>query len=464
MKKVFSILVALALLLGMSMVATPVLADEMSQATVDVGDPTVDTVSSYNITFSVGAGLAEHHHQISIQFPVDTGVPSSYAAGAVQVQGHDIAALEITGSNRVVTMYVPVSISAGETVTVFFKEDAKIKNPTGEGEYTLSVRTSKESWLTSKKYGIDLADYSTYEFSYARPTLISQGFPAEVDVTLKYKALGYEDYDQAWIEFDLDKGPTGGTVDISVKYEEDWYEYLNDTAFYPPSGTFVLKRDHNETINLRLKFSKVGVYTLSVRLMDALEPEPLLVDKPDFTCGGVSEKVSLNKGWNLVSLPIIPVNSNIEVVLADIMKEDDVKVKSVWYYNLSITDPTKRWQSYVPGGITPTLTKMEDGKAYWIDVKEDDLEFTFAGVAITLPHEVPPSYSVREGWNMIGFKSRDDMPVDEYLAGTSAVRVLEFRNNEWRSIRKDAPEEDDRVMKPGLGYWVAFSKAGIIYP
>jgi len=449
-------LVALALVLGMSMVATPVLADVLSEATVDVGEPTVDVVSSYNVTFSVGAGLSAHFHTISIQFPHDTKVPSSYLKGAVQVQGHDIWPAEISGSARVVTITVPVDISAGETVTVLFTEDAKIRNPTVPGDYTLSVRTSKETWVTSKKYGVSLAANSTYEFLYSGPALISKNFPAEVEVTLRTKVLGSEGYGEARIDFALDTGPEDGAVLFSVKDGEEWSDPA-PSGSYPHEGAFDLKADDNVKIQFKLEFDKVGVYTLSFKLVDATGPTDILVDTPTFTCGGVSETVTLNKGWNLVSLPIIPVDSDIAVVLADIMEEDDVKVKSVWYYNLSITDPNKRWQSYVPGGPTPTLTRMEDGKAYWIDMKED-ADFTFAGVAITMPGQVPPSYSVREGWNMIGFKSQNGMAVEDYLAGTSAVRVLEFHNGEWKSLGKTA------MMTPGLGYWVAFSEPGTIYP
>jgi hypothetical protein len=459
MKKVFSILVALALVLGMSIVATPVLAD-VTAADVLVGNPIVNEVSEYTITFNITATLGVGQ-TVSVEFPTNTVVPGTYAGGAVTVQGTGIAPGDISGSNRVVTIWLPISITvppAGSTeVEVVFTTAAGIKNPTTAKDYTLMVRTSRETnWVTSKKYGISLAPNSTYEFLYDSPALISKDFPAEVDVTLQTKVLGSAGYAQARIDFALGSGTQPGTVLFSVKDGETWSTPAA-TGSYPHTGTFVLGADHNEMIQFRITFSEVGVYTLSFKLVDTTGPSDLVVDAPAFTCAGVSATVVLNKGWNLVSLPIIPVNADITAVLADIMEDGDVKVESVWYYNPTITDPNKRWQSYVPGGPTPTLTTIEDGKAYWINVKEAT-SFTFAGVAIVLPGQLPPTYSVREGWNMIGFKSRVAMAVKDYLAGTKWVRVLEFKNGVWTILLEGG------MMTPGLGYWVAFSEPGTVYP
>jgi hypothetical protein len=163
--------------------------------------------------------------------------------------------------------------------------------------------------------------------------------------------------------------------------------------------------------------------------------------------------VTLIKGWNLMSLPIIPNASAIGTLLTGII--DDVT--SVWYYDPTIADPNQRWRSYVPGGPTPTLTKIEDGKAYWIDMK-NPRTLTVEGVAIVLPGQLPPAYSVREGWNMVGFKSMVNMTAGDYLDGTDVVRIYKFVAGLWEVV----PASNN--MTPGLGYWVAFSKAGTIYP
>jgi hypothetical protein len=164
--------------------------------------------------------------------------------------------------------------------------------------------------------------------------------------------------------------------------------------------------------------------------------------------------ILLDAGWNLMSLPLIPNNPDSEDVLADISGDVD----SVYYY-----DAAGGWLSYIPNESGNTLLTMEDGKAYWIDMNA-------AATLLVDGYELPsgggvsmPEYPVEVGWNMVGFKSTAaDMAANVYLnamdgkytriygydAGDGAYFSLPFAN----------------LMVPGLGYWVSFTEAGIIYP
>jgi len=75
------------------------------------------------------------------------------------------------------------------------------------------------------------------------------------------------------------------------------------------------------------------------------------------------------------------------------------------------------------------------------------------------PPELPPAYDVVVGWNMVGFKSTaTNVTAEDYLDGTEYVRIYWFENGGWFSL---APSQN---MTPGLGYWVAFTAPGTIYP
>ena len=441
MKKIVSMLVAVALVLSLSVVATPALAD-VTSASVLVDPATVSTKASYNITFNITKTLAIGG-TVSIEFPSGTAVPTTYQAGDVTVHGTAISPGDIGVSGRVVTITLPIGIGAPATVTVMFNLSADITNPTTAGEYTLKVKTSQEpTWVTSQSYSIPLPDKSTYEFTYSDPGLISVNVSAEVDVTLQTKVLGKEGYDEAQVRFSKDDGP--GAVTFEVFHGGSWHT----SATYPPSGNFTVNANDTQTISFRLTFDEVGVYTLRFELWDVAEDEGVLYpDEPTFACAGVSVNVELKKGWNLMSLPIIPDDSAIEAVLADITGN----VTSVWYY-----DPALGWRSYVPGGPS-NLTTIADGKAYWINMKEA-ATLTVVGVAIVLPGQMPPSYGVVTGWNMVGFKAMASMNATDYLKGTDWVRIHKFQNGAWGTV-----QATDN-MTPGLGYWVAFSKAGTIYP
>jgi hypothetical protein len=76
--------------------------------------------------------------------------------------------------------------------------------------------------------------------------------------------------------------------------------------------------------------------------------------------------------------------------------------------------------------------------------------------------QLPPTYDVVVGWNMVGFKSTaDNVTAADYLAGTEYVRIYGFENGEWFLI--PGPSYNT-TMVPGLGYWVAFTEPGTIYP
>gem|GEM_PF-1433090 len=164
--------------------------------------------------------------------------------------------------------------------------------------------------------------------------------------------------------------------------------------------------------------------------------------------------VELDANWNLMSLPIIPNDTDIDTVLACI--EDDVL--SIWYYDAVIND----WLIYAPPAFN-TLTTIEDGKAYWFNM-DDAVELWIDGRELPAPPGLPPVYDVVAGWNMVGFKSIADMSAVDYLNAMAGkyTRIYGFENGAWFTI--PPPNYNNPLMKPGLGYWVSFTQDGDIYP
>lgn len=439
-------MLALALVLSLSLVTvTSVVADVHAVEVVVVPD-TITTEAQYTIAFNITKTLAIGA-TVSIEFPADTTVPTTYEDIDVTVQGVAVSHGDINVSGQVVTITLPAGIGAPTKVTVVFKDTAGITNPTTQGDYTLRVRTSQElNWVISASYPIRLLDKSTYEFVYQIPEMIWVGEVAGVDLTLQTKVAGVEGYDDVEIAF-RKEGP--GNVDFEVWDGAVWHSFGNLGTWSVGSLAAV----YTETTPFRLTFDKVGVYTITFELWDLAEGYGLLVtDDATAVVTGVSIDVTLNKGWNLISLPIVPDDSAIGVVLADVMDN----VVSVHHYRAA----TGTWLIYAPPDFT-SLTTMEDGKAYWINMTAG-LNLTVVGQAVAPPGygPPPPAYSVVEGWNMVGFRAMEAMKAEEYLKGTDDVRIYGFDLNQggWFSLA------DDGYMEPGLGYWIAFSDAGTIYP
>jgi len=161
----------------------------------------------------------------------------------------------------------------------------------------------------------------------------------------------------------------------------------------------------------------------------------------------------LRLGWNLMSLPLIPDDSAIGVVLSGVSGN----VNIVWSYDRG------RWYSWTPaeGG---RLTTMVDGKGYWVDMAAAD-GLTIYGSEMLPPPSVPPEYAVRAGWNLIGFKSVEPMLTLEYLQSLRTPGGLPT----WSSVSRYNPDieaYDDSflMMMPCEGYWMYMLSAGKLAP
>jgi hypothetical protein len=171
------------------------------------------------------------------------------------------------------------------------------------------------------------------------------------------------------------------------------------------------------------------------------------------TCAVETASQALLAGWSLISLPLIPTCTNIESVLASVLD----KVEAVWYYDPTVTNPALRWKSYKPGLPSPTLTTMEAGKAYWINLSTGGGTLTIQGRTWSCPGVTPPTYSYVAGWNLVGYKSKatktvgvylpqvqaqHSQPISGYFGGVSLTRL------------------DIESMQPWQGWWVLFTGAG----
>jgi len=165
--------------------------------------------------------------------------------------------------------------------------------------------------------------------------------------------------------------------------------------------------------------------------------------EPPAPCG----TVPLDEGWSLISLPLIPDDTDIETVLADVSSN----VIIVWHYDAG----TATWLSWAPfwGG---NLLEMEDGKGYWIHMNAADT-LVVEGVELPLPPQVPPTYPVYEGWNLIGFKSCTPRTASDYLAAIVGKWTVMYDGQGQHVLLGD-------YMEPGCGYWLAANASGTIYP
>ena len=161
-------------------------------------------------------------------------------------------------------------------------------------------------------------------------------------------------------------------------------------------------------------------------------------------------EIKLNPGWNLISLPGIPEDSAIEVVLADLLPPDCDPEHNfeVWYYDCG------QWYVWCTDAPYETLTTMDECRAYWIKA-DVAMSFKVKGKWQPDPPGPPLKKCYHECWNMVGFTSQTDMEAGDYLASLtppdSVYYILGYDPvTGWVVIDMG----DD--LEVGQGYWMAF--------
>ena len=162
-----------------------------------------------------------------------------------------------------------------------------------------------------------------------------------------------------------------------------------------------------------------------------------------FTPNTFSYTIELAHGWNLVSLPLIQAETDIDEVLAPLTAVGGIE--SVWQFDAGI------WRYYDPANpADSTLWTLEAGWGYWIKTLTEDLSLTVEGAA---PLQPPP---FSPGWNLVGCNALDTRLPAAALGGpTAPFAVWGYQSGRWRVFHSAHPAFSNLDgMGPGRGYWV----------
>ena len=206
-------------------------------------------------------------------------------------------------------------------------------------------------------------------------------------------------------------------------------------------------------------------YRVTARATDNAGNETAAASQPSrtFTYGAAPvANIPLGAGWNLMSLPLIPNDTNITAVLADLIATNKVDWVStfVWQGGVLVE---KKWDPPIQ-----QLTTMTTGQGYWVKMFSAGT-LVNAGLFQPDPPQVPKSYQVYPGWNLIGYhattQARLTTPptVETYLGPTvmgQTRAMYYYEGGVYKAVIAPAAEP----MKVGYGYWLALDAGGTIYP
>jgi len=438
MKKIFTILVLVALVLSFSVVATPVSAQQgYAELVANITAPVNDAATMGGAEFIVTANVTNNGT-----------IKAESVTATIGISGN--ATLKAGQLATKVLVTSPNVLAANATVAVNWTLVC-----TGGGAVNITVTPSGIDFLTGglivgsrlHSHSVIINQQKILQVAIVKPVnLMTFNVTNEFEVTANVTNISSFNATGVTLTISIDRYAALKAGEVATRTVGDLASNATATNF-----TWTVKCTGDG-------FSRITVTpsgTVRVEGVDkAIRPEALTAATVTVKQGAFDQKdIQLGEGWNLISLPLIPLDSTINAVLAGILDN----VISVWHYDAAV----KRWYSFAPGASSD-LTSMRDGKAYWINMKAAQ-NLTLAGRENAVPPALPPTYDVVVGWNMVGFKSTaSNVTAADYLDGTECVRIYYFENGTWKLI--PGPSYDNPKMKPGLGYWVAFTEPGTIYP
>ncbi len=181
----------------------------------------------------------------------------------------------------------------------------------------------------------------------------------------------------------------------------------------------------------------------------------------NFTSEIATQVLALAEGWNLFSLYVQPVDTDLPIIFDPILN-------ALIY--VTGFDPEAGAQFYDPDGLDflNTLKNIEAGRGYWVKV-EQDTSLSITGPPLPSDHAI----DLREGWNLIGYwieasASPEDAFAELIDAGT-LIYVTGFDPEEGAQFYD--PDglpflNTLDLLERGRGYWVKVTEdvGGFQYP
>jgi len=169
--------------------------------------------------------------------------------------------------------------------------------------------------------------------------------------------------------------------------------------------------------------------------------------------------INLVQGWNLVSLPLIPVNTAINTALGSLVLSNEAQ--SVWSYQGGFW----KFATLTAGRLSGSLLTVQDGAAYWIYMGKADT--LWVNGYVIPPASSPPSYSLAAGWNMIGFKPQPSVVSETVSAYLTSLGTKYDPNNVWLYDNPSGTwtrAAGSTSITPGQGIWIFMTSAATLYP
>ena len=170
--------------------------------------------------------------------------------------------------------------------------------------------------------------------------------------------------------------------------------------------------------------------------------------------------IPLYQGWNLVALPLAPLDPIPGAILAPIAGQ----YSAVFAYNAcDSSDPWRKSDPSAPSFIND-LSTIDIAQGLWIQVTAD--------TTLTITGFIPAHTDIRlcPGANLIGYPVAAATPLPDALASIAGKyeRVYAYDADDgtdpWKTFAPNTPAaaNDLGAMSPGRGYWLHVTESAVL--
>jgi len=159
----------------------------------------------------------------------------------------------------------------------------------------------------------------------------------------------------------------------------------------------------------------------------------------------IENGITLNSGWNLISLNLQPTATSIVEILSGVPDS----CNSAWAFN-------NNWKAYYPDSPDfSDLDTMEARWGYWLNMNASAV-LSVTGIAPS------KTVSLNKGWNLVGYNSFAPLSIALAIGSITenCESVWAYINGAWKAYYPTSPEYSDlEVMEPNYGYWIKTKSA-----
>jgi len=166
--------------------------------------------------------------------------------------------------------------------------------------------------------------------------------------------------------------------------------------------------------------------------------------------------MSLEPGWNLMSVACAPPVTDVETVLLPI--ENDYR--SIHTYVTSETlDYWKVYNPTLPNWTVQDLTDISQDKGYWINM------ITSEHLNVTGDIVTPYSIALSPGWNLVGHPSLNNKTPPQgfqTIGGSYSIAwAYNASSSTYLYYNPLIPAGTLTLVRPGWGYWINMTQADV---